>query len=126
LFYQRLLEAHPELAPMFNKEDQGNGAQAKRLAAAILAYVGNLDRLDLLGPAVTNISKRHVQTNVKPEHYPIVGHFLLDAMSSVLGEALTPELLEAWKVAYTELADMMMGREAAMYGHRGPQTTSIG
>jgi nitric oxide dioxygenase len=110
-----MLQAHPELRPMFNVNDQESGEQAKRLAMAILAYVGNIDRLDLLGPAVTNISRRHVQTHVKPEHYPIVGHHLLEAIKSVLGDAATPEVLGAWAVAYQELADIMIGREKAMY-----------
>jgi nitric oxide dioxygenase len=115
-FYKHLLAAHPELGPMFATGDQENGEQAKRLAGAILAYVANIDRLDLLGPAVTNISLRHVNMGVKPEHYPIVGVYLVMAIHEVLGEAATPEVLTAWSVAYSELADVMIAREKSMYG----------
>ena len=115
LFYKQMLEAHPELRPIFNTGDQETGEQAKRLAMAILAYVGNIDRLDLLGPAVTNISRRHVQTQVRAEHYPIVGYHLLEAIKGVLGDAATPQMLEAWAVAYQELADIMIDREKVMY-----------
>lgn len=115
VFYVQMLEAHPELKPMFATGDQENGVQAKRLAGAILAYVANIDRLDLLGPAVTNISRRHVNVNVKPEHYPIVGEHLLGAIKTVLGDAATPEVLEAWGAAYGDLAEIMIGREKEMY-----------
>ena len=115
VFYQLVLEAHPELAPIFNPRDQSDGAQAKRLAAAILAYAGNIDRLDLLGGAVTNIGQRHVSLNVRPEHYPIVGKHLLEAIQTVLGDAATPEILDAWTAAYAQLAEIMIARENLMY-----------
>lgn len=115
VFYQRMLEAHPELRAMFGTGDQENGVQAKRLAGAILAYVGNIDRLDLLGPAVTNISRRHVNVNVRPEQYPIVGHHLLEAIGIVLGDAATPEVIDAWAAAYNDLAEIMIAREKTMY-----------
>jgi nitric oxide dioxygenase len=118
VFYKHLLEQNPELAPMFATGDQENGKQAERLAAAILAYVGNIDRLNLLGPAVTNISRRHVATGVKPEHYPIVGRHLLEAIRQVLAGAATPEILDAWAAAYQQLADIMIEREQAMYAGR--------
>lgn len=115
VFYKELLEEHPELRPMFNTGDQTNGAQAKRLAGAILAYVGNLDRLQVLGDAVTNISRRHVQVKVLPEQYPIVGKHLLGAIKTVLGDAATPEILAAWGAAYQDLAEIMIAREKTMY-----------
>ena len=114
VFYQELLEENPELKSIFSAESQVDGSQAKRLAAAILAYVGNLDRLDLLGPAVTNISRTHVRLNVLPEHYPIVGKHLLSAIRSVLGDAATPEVIDAWGEAYQQLADIMIESEREM------------
>jgi nitric oxide dioxygenase len=123
VFYQDLLAENPELRPMFATGDQENGAQAQRLAGAILAYAGNIDRLDLLGPAVTNISRRHVTTHVRPEHYPIVGHHLLKAIKTVLGDAATPEIVEAWAAAYTKLADIMISMEKKMYAGE-PQAPS--
>lgn len=119
VFYEDLLASNPELRPMFATGDQETGAQAKRLAEAILAYVGNIDRLDLLGPAVTNISRRHVATHVKAEHYPIVGKHLLQAIKTVLGDAATPEVLDAWAAAYNDLAEIMIAREKEMYAEAG-------
>lgn len=78
-------------------------------------YVSNLDRLNLLGDAVTGISRRHVQVNVQPEQYPIVGKHLLGAIETVLGDTATPEILDAWAAAYNQLAQIMIDREQAMY-----------
>jgi nitric oxide dioxygenase len=115
IFYENLFDAHPELRPMFTQGDQDSGIQGERLAAAILAYVGNLDRLNMLGPAVTNISRRHVILGVKPDHYPIVGYHLLGALQAVMGDAATPAILSAWAEAYGELARIMIAREEEMY-----------
>jgi nitric oxide dioxygenase len=125
IFYQRMLEANPELRAMFSTGDQENGVQAKRLAGAILAYVGNIDRLDLLGPAVTNISRRHVNVNVQPEQYPIVGKHLLEAIQIVLGDAATPEVIDAWAAAYSDLAEIMIAREKTMYEEQQDGTLAM-
>ncbi|CAN5627964.1 hypothetical protein BH10ACI4_BH10ACI4_07770 [soil metagenome] len=115
IFYRDLLSAHPELKPMFSANDQDSGAQAERLAKALIAYVGNIRGLDVLGPAVTNISRRHVKLHVVPEQYPIVGQHLLGAIKTVLGDVATPEVIAAWAEAYQELADLMIARESEMY-----------
>jgi len=57
------------------------------------------------------IEGKHVSLQVKPEHYPIVGKYLLGAIQQVLGDAATPEILDAWAAAYGQLADIMIGQE---------------
>lgn len=42
------------------------------------------------------IESKHVSLEVRPEHYPIVGNFLLGAIKETLGDAATPEILNAW------------------------------
>jgi hemoglobin-like flavoprotein len=115
VFYANMIGENPELKSQFNMDDQKSGAQPTRLAQSILAYVANLDRLQNLGPAVEKIAHRHVQTNVTPEQYPLVGRYLLQAMKIVLGDAVTPEVLEAWAAAYQQLADVMIAREKEIY-----------
>jgi nitric oxide dioxygenase len=66
VFYRHLLEEHPELASMFNARDQSDGSQARRLAAAVLAYASNIDRLHMLESAITSIGRKHVSLNVRP------------------------------------------------------------
>ncbi|PWY80523.1 bacterial hemoglobin [Aspergillus heteromorphus CBS 117.55] len=115
IFYKNLLTAHPELNAIFNTPNQVNGHQPRALAGAVFAYAANIDNLAALGGAVELICHKHASLYVQPEHYPIVGKFLLGAMGEVLGDAFTPAIQDAWAAAYGQLADIMIGREAALY-----------
>lgn len=112
--YQRLF-VNEEVKEMFDQAAQESGEQPKRLAAAILAYAENVDRLDALTAPVLRIARRHVEVGVKPEHYPLVAEALLPAIRDVLGEAASDEVLDAWGKAYGVLADILIDKEAAMY-----------
>src|SRR3546814_5865476 len=79
---------------------QESGDQPKRLAAAILAFAQNADKLDALKPAIERIAARHVATHIKPEHYPAVADALLPAIKDVLGDAVDDTVLNAWGEAY--------------------------
>lgn len=67
-----------------------------------------------MGPAVSKISQKHASLYIQPDQYDIVGTYLLRAMSTVLGAALTPAILDAWTAAYKQLADLMIGVEGDM------------
>lgn len=114
-FYDEMLTAHPELHNYFNPANQlGEGGQARALAVSVLNYAQNIDRLQTLGGMVERICTKHVSLEIQPEHYPIVGKYLLGAIAEVLGDAATPDILSAWGAAYGQLADVMIGREAAL------------
>lgn len=108
----------PAIAAMFNQTDQANGRQPHALAAAVLAYARNIDHPEKLEAALSLIVERHVAVMVKPEQYPVVGAALLGAIKTVLGDAATPEILEAWGDAYRFLADVLISREAKVYDER--------
>lgn len=110
-FYRNMLAAHPELNNIFNTTDQVTGRQPRALAASVYAYAKYIDDLGVLSPAVERICQKHASLYVRPEQYGIVGEYLLKAMGEVLGDALTPEILEAWGLAYWQLADIMKKRE---------------
>ncbi len=74
--YVRLFR-NAEVKEMFDQAAQESGEQPRRLAAAILAYAKNIDKLQNLGPAVQRMVARHVEVGVKPEHYPYVAEALL-------------------------------------------------
>ena len=94
---------------------QESGAQPMALAMTVLAAAQNIDRLETLLPAVQKIGARHVELNVKPEHYPIVGQNLLQALKDVLGDGATEEIMEAWGKAYNIIADIFINVEKDIY-----------
>ena len=117
--YARLFQ-NAEVAAMFDQAAQTSGEQPKRLAAAILAYARNIDKLGNLGTAVQRMVARHVETGVKAEHYPLVAEALLPATRDVLGtEVATDEVLAAWGEAYWMLADILIAAEAQAYEDAG-------
>lgn len=113
--YKRLFQ-NEDVKDMFDAAAQESDEQPRRLAAAILAYSKNIDKLEALGPAVTRMVQRHVETGVKAEHYPYVAEALLPAIRDVLGaEVATDEVLAAWGEAYWMLADILIAAEAEAY-----------
>ena len=100
---------------MFDEAAHASGAQPKRLAGAILAFAKNVDNLDALSGAMERISLRHVQTHIKPEHYPAVANALLPAIKDVLGDAVDDKVLNAWGEAYWFLAEILKARETELY-----------
>jgi len=113
--YQRLFR-NPDVAAMFDQAAQQSGEQPRRLAAAILAYAQNIDKLGDLGPAVQRMVARHVETGVKAEHYPLVAEELLPAIRDVLGaDIATDAVLAAWGEAYWMLADILIAAESQAY-----------
>jgi len=118
--YKRLFQ-NREVADMFDRAAQESGEQPRRLAAAIIAYAKNIDKLGNLGPAVQRMVSRHVDTGVKAEHYPLVAEALLPAVRDVLGaDVATDEVLGAWGEAYWMLADILIAAEEQEYETRVP------
>ncbi|KAL4943109.1 hypothetical protein BDV06DRAFT_190694 [Aspergillus oleicola] len=115
LFYDNMLKAHPELSTVFNVSNKVHGHQPLALAGALFAYASHIDDLGVLSPTVELICHKHASLYIQPDHYKIVGKFLLEAMGQVLGDALTPPLLDAWAAAYWQLANLMIGIEADLY-----------
>lgn len=114
-FYNRMLTHNPELKNVFNSGNQHNTAQPTALAMAVLAYAENIDDPSVLKNAVHRIANKHVSLDIRPEQYQIVGKHLVASIGEVLGEAATPQLVEAWTIAYNELAEIFIGAEAALY-----------
>ncbi len=60
--------------------------------------------------------------NIKPEHYPIVGENLLQAIKDTLGDAATDDIMTAWEKAYGVIADVFIDVEQEMYHEVSSQT----
>ncbi|WP_175638200.1 NO-inducible flavohemoprotein [Metabacillus schmidteae] len=114
-FYKSLFEAYPELLNIFNHANQKQGRQQTALANTVYAAATYIDQLEVLLPAVKQIAHKHRSLNVKKEHYPIVGEYLLKAIKEVLGDAATPDIIEAWGEAYQVIAQVFIDVEEEMY-----------
>lgn len=117
-FYSRMFAHHPELLNLFNMGNQKNDKQQTALATAVLAYAEHIENPEVLLPVLNTIGQKHVSLSIRPEQYLIVGEHLLAAISEILGEAASPELMAAWETAYFQLADLMSGHEASIYRER--------
>lgn len=115
VFYKTMFKNNPEVKEMFNMENQESRSQPKALAMTVLAAAQNIDNLGVLLPAVKKIGQVHVNTKVKPEHYPIVGKNLLLAIKEVLGDGATDEVIEAWGEAYGVIAQVFIDVEKEIY-----------
>lgn len=115
VFYKNMFEAHPELLNIFNHANQKQGRQQAALANTVYAAAVHIDNLEAILPAIVQISNKHVSLGIKPEHYPIVGEYLLKGIKEVLGDAATDEIINAWAETYGVIADAFIGVEQGMY-----------
>ncbi|KAI1343448.1 globin-like protein [Xylariaceae sp. FL0016] len=115
VFYKTMLRDHPELNHFFNPVNMYTGRQPRALTALILAFASNIINISELGPKMERVAQKHASLNIQPEHYEIVGKYLMRAFSAVLGPAMTPDVKAAWQKAYWQMAKMLTGREAHIY-----------
>ena len=111
LFYAKLFKQHPELQHVFNMANQVQGEQSRALAESVFMYATHIDKLQNLGPMVSRIAHKHASLQVAPEHYPIVGKYLLEAIQDHLGLEPDHPVLGAWAEAYAQLAGIFIQTE---------------
>ena len=114
-FYPLMFKRYPEVKNYFNQSHQEAGSQRQAVANAFIAYAKNIERLEALGDAVALIAHKHCSLGVLPEHYPIIGECLLEAVAHVLGSSATEEVMEAWTAAFYRLADILISIEYDIY-----------
>ena len=116
LFYKTMFTAHPELIrDTFNRGNQQLGAQQRALAASIATFatmlVDGKSPVDLL----SRIGHKHASLGITPDQYQVVHDNLFAAIVEVLGEAVTPEVAEAWDEVYWIMASVLIGFEKELY-----------
>ena len=120
-FYPRMFTEHPELLRVFNQGNQATGEQSRALAASVVAYAVQL--IDPAAPSFAHVLERiaykHISLGIRPEQYTIVGHHLLAAVGEVLGDAVTPEIADAWNEVYWLFATQLIAEEARLYQQAG-------
>ncbi|KUI55233.1 Flavohemoprotein [Cytospora mali] len=115
LMYDNMIKAHPELHNVFSTTSQTTGRQPRALARAVLAYAMYIDDLPKLAHAVERIAQKHASLFIQPEQYDIVATYLMGAIGQVLGDAATPDIVDAWTAAYGVLAKVFIDREQELY-----------
>ncbi|GAA1316620.1 globin domain-containing protein [Leucobacter albus] len=120
-FYPAMFAAHPELKRVFNMANQAIGEQPKALAASVVAFAVQLIDPDApdFTPVMQRIAHKHVSLGIKAREYTIVGHHLLAAVGTVLGDAVTPEVAAAWDEVYWLFATALIAEEAKLYALGG-------
>lgn len=114
-FYKNMFEKHPELLNIFNHTNQEKGRQQTALANTVYAAAVHIENLEAILPAVIQIAHKHRSLGILPEHYPIVGENLLQAIKEVLGDAATDDIINAWAEAYGVIADIFVQVEEELY-----------
>jgi hemoglobin-like flavoprotein len=107
IFYDRLFELDPTLRSLFAHTDMAG--QRRILMQTLTVVVKSIDRLETIVPAVQALGRRHAGYGVEAEHFATVGQAFLDTLAAGLGEGFTPDVREAWTIAYGTLADVMIG-----------------
>ncbi|MDP9862676.1 MULTISPECIES: globin domain-containing protein [Streptosporangium] len=116
-FYESMFTDHPELLRnLFNRGNQANGEQRGALAGSIAAFASALverpgDRPEAM---LARIANKHASLGVTPEQYEVVHKYLFAAIAEVLGDAVTPEVAEAWEEVYWLMADALIALEAGL------------
>src|SRR5262245_1073503 len=106
VFYTRLFAAAPEVEPLFAGTDPRR--QKAMLLAALVRVRGSLRDLPAIVPALQRLGARHVGYGARPDHYPVVGAVLIDAMAEVAGDAWRAEYARAWQAALGIVAGAML------------------
>ncbi|MBD0023529.1 hemin transporter [Gordonia pseudamarae] len=121
-FYGRLFGAHPDLLDnLFNRTHQKTGAQPQALAGSVAAYaqlqlVPDRARQQFI---LKRIAHKHASLGITRDQYQIVHKYLFEAIVDVLGEAVTPEVAEAWDALYWQMADALITEENHLYQQAG-------
>lgn len=105
IFYTRLFMIAPQTRSMFADD---MASQREKLMQMLGFVVHRLHSVTEVIRPIENLGVRHAAYGAAPEHYPIVGEALLWTLGEVAGEAFDDELREAWTVAYSTMAKLMI------------------
>jgi chemotaxis signal transduction protein/hemoglobin-like flavoprotein len=111
-FYERLLEQHPGVAPLFEHVDMAE--QRAKLLSALATVVASLSDLETLVPHLQRLGERHVGYGAEPAHYDAVGAVLLECIAEIAGDAWSAEAEQAWAQAYGVASNVMIEAAEAL------------
>ncbi|MFF1366917.1 globin domain-containing protein [Streptomyces virginiae] len=121
LFYTKLFAAHPALIrDLFNRGNQRSGLQQQALAGSVAAFATHLLAHPDTRPDVMlgRIAHKHASLGVTRAQYTVVHEHLFAAIAEVLGEAVTPEVAQAWDEVYWLMANALITLEERLYAEQ--------
>lgn len=105
-FYEELFKRHPDVKPLFKNTTPAK--QQKKLVGALKLVITNLNNVDALAKALTEMGARHEKYGAIEAHYGAVATTLMDVMKEFAGRAWTKEVHEAWSHALGTIAEVML------------------
>ncbi|MFG3506888.1 globin domain-containing protein [Streptomyces sp. NPDC047821] len=121
-FYAKLFDDRPELLrDLFNRGNQANGEQQQALAGSIAAFAGMLLEHPGARPdaMLARIAHKHASLGITSDQYKLVHRHLFAAIADVLGDAVTPDVAEAWDEVYWLMANALIAIETRLYQEAG-------
>ena len=123
-FYQSMFAARPDLLDgMFSRSNQRSGAQPQALAGSIVHFATHLlTHPDSYPEAIlSRVAHKHASLGLQEDEYPTVYQHLFGAIAADLGDAATPEIVEAWTEVYWLMANALINLEKGLYGSQPNQ-----
>ena len=117
-FYKSMFAARPDLLDgMFSRSNQITGDQPRALAGSIVAFaVWLLQNPDSYPESVlSRIAHKHASLGLQENEYPTVYQHLFGAIAADLGDAATPDVVEAWTEVYWLMANALIAIEKTLY-----------
>jgi hemoglobin-like flavoprotein len=104
-FYERAFALEPALSAMFTTDP---AVQQARFAAELAEILSSIRSLDTFASSAMALGARHRGYGVRATHYRLMGQALMASLANALRERWTPEVEEAWTLAYNLMAETMM------------------
>jgi len=104
-FYDALFAADPFVAELFQNDPAERRAKFAEELHVLVVSIRHLD--DFLAEAQA-LGVRHMTYGVRAAHYRVARDALLRALADALGSMWTPDVEEAWRLAYNLTAEAMM------------------
>ena len=106
IFFAQLFVREPSLRSVFRGDLRAHGVA---LFDGVASIVDSLDRLYPIVPALEWLAVQSARRGVGERHYAAITEAMLAAFRDGLGDALTPEHEQAWRVAADQVSAVMVG-----------------
>lgn len=108
-FYVRLFELDAAARELFSVDPV---VQRAKFASELAFIVSVMRRHGAFIDTAGELGRRHAASGVAPEHYRAGGVALLEVLAATLGDAWTPAVADAWRLAYRLTTEVMLAGAA--------------